>query len=157
MINSFRCDLVFFWIVNDVPYLMEGTWIEKKINISSNNDSEFLSGGECDTISMIQNFSNIWPFITQIFSASHNCPICCQIVQYCVLKFSRAIYFGKYAEKKSLKVWYFLPSGALPCTAFVIGMATFGQSMPLFLINNSIIDPLNSTPLLSQIYFVKLF
>ena len=49
MINSFRCDLVFFWIVNDVPYLMEGTWIEKKFDISSNNDSEFLSGGECDT------------------------------------------------------------------------------------------------------------
>ena len=103
-------------------------------------------------ISMIQNFSNIWPFITQIFSASHNCPICCQIVQYCVLKFSGAIYFGKYAEKKSLKVWYFLPSGALPCTAFVIGMAAFGQSMPLFLINNSIIDPLL---LPSQIYIVK--
>ena len=98
-------------------------------------------------ISMIQNFSNIWPFITQIFSASHNCPICCQIVQYCVPKFFSAIYFGKYAEKKSLKVWYFLPSGALPCTAFVIGMAAFGQSMPLFLINNSIIDPLNSTTL----------
>ena len=149
MIYSFRCDSI-FWIVNDVPYLMEGTWIEKKFDISSNNDSELLSSGECDTSLSHFNDSEFFEHL-----AFYHANILCQpqlsnlLPNRTILrpKVFRCYIFWEVCRKEESQSMVFLPSEALPCTAFVIGMAAFGQSMPLFLINNSIIDPLNSTTL----------
>ena len=69
---------------------MEGTWIEKKFDISSNNDSEFLSGGETSTRQSIPSYPNDLEFFEHLAFLSRKYSLTATIVQFVAKSYNTA-------------------------------------------------------------------